>query len=456
MRREVGRCSVVHNRHRLSTFPLGAPMRQKFRAMTSPQATNPNEWSDPYLVSEPSEDAFVDSLAVNTRGDVLVGFSQGTALITRLRSANGRWQAPGLLPTFGHRHSELRIVLAHDGSADAVWNTWLPGPRDQRTHLAYAPAGGAWSVLDRRPGSTAWIDDACFAITERGERAFSWCEVTNRRRRYFSAQSNGDGQWTPSQLLTEDGVPTSLVICFDRSENLWALWQNSSPSALQEAIMAAFMPRGSSWRNQFELSSGRGKRSWLAVASPLCEDGIAAAWNRETGYRAHVVDYAEGRAGVWTPVRQLSPPGQTAAIASVAFDRSGSGVATWHLFDEMGQPHARIAMRDAEGIWSEPTPVASAGSTSDASTRVASTGEAFTAWINDTDGRPQLIACIQSADGSWSPPALLSRQLPDRATGVMHYCTAIGEGGLAAAAWTRRLATERYVVELCTAQIRTP
>ncbi len=168
---------------------------------------------------------------------------------------------------------------------------------------------------------------------------------------------------------------------------------------------------------------------WLAPTSFVEETGSVgqpritvdgqgdaiAVWHNEDGKLEGDVSSYEVRTafrpagGAWQAPERLSPYGQSAEDANVAFDEHGDAFAVWEAYGSTvpeGDAHFSIqaAFRPAGGAWQAPvdlSPVEAPGSVHP-SLAVDAQGDAIAVWNRGGDGPVQ--EAFRPAGGSWQAP----------------------------------------------------
>ncbi|RME83017.1 MAG: hypothetical protein D6775_09285, partial [Caldilineae bacterium] len=192
-------------------------------------ATRPagGDWSAGVPISATVQAQGVASLAVNKRGEVIVGWTLGEAgkyqVIASVRSASGIWSAPEQVTPTAVRIRDISVAIDDWGRIYLAWGIIRWG--DSHPYQGFfttRPAAGPWGAIE-----PVCVDcSPKIAVDNTGNVHAVWSWGGGSSKGVWSAYRPAGGPWsTPAPLDNAPNVD-QVAISVDQGGNAVALWYN--------------------------------------------------------------------------------------------------------------------------------------------------------------------------------------------------------------------------------------
>jgi hypothetical protein len=335
-------------------------------------------WRAPVEVSTVAPGARNPAVAVNSAGEAIVVWQQGTVsgagIMAAHGDASGNWGAPETV-SIGFDLSRPTVGIDSTGDAVAAWREELPnteygtgvrvlesgtwgnlqtyGPSSASYEgqlLAVDPAGdavlvmyyegaieavsrsagGSWGAVETlKSGVTAHVHDPQLTISANGEAIAIWANGTHSNSSIEAARMDVAGIWGNNKVLPGVGVNLHLPsIAMDATGKATAIWENDEyiggwafETATQDAGGAwtaapAFLVPVESYEPQIKLMpSGAATVIW---------------WPWRSGAHHYAVTAAERAAdGTWGPELELGEAGEEISHPVFTTDAGGGVTVAW-------------------------------------------------------------------------------------------------------------------------------
>jgi len=162
-------------------------------------------------------------------------------------------------------------------------------------------------------------------------------------------------------------------------------------------------------------------------------DGIAV-WQRLVDGGPVVEAAAHPAGGAWTAPAMLGAPGERGRAPAVAVDGAGNALAVYERFDGANWRIAAAERPAASGVWSAPVPISPAGQDArDAHVAFDGSGGALVAWEQSSGLSWVVEAATRPVGADWTAPV----QIADAGADVRNLQIAMAGDGRAVIVWER-------------------
>lgn len=238
-------------------------------------------------------------------------------------AASPTWQAPVTLTSIA------RVPSIHVDSAGTVTAFTRTGTFPNWQHMAWEhPPGGPWPSTPT-PLGPAGAGEAVLDINPAGAAVVVWINGSLLEASYRPA----GGAWGPTQTVADNGGPYSdIKIALDDSGNVAVAWyRNTSPSTtLVEVALRSVA--SSTWLPVDTMPPGPRVNNLHPDVAFESTGDLVLVWGSLTdvpSYRRLLASTRSLGSGWSTPV-ELSPSETSAQDISLASNKVGTVVATWH------------------------------------------------------------------------------------------------------------------------------
>jgi PKD domain len=346
-------------------------------------------------------------------------------------SAAPAWLAPQDLSAAGQSAYEPQVAVDPEGDSTAVWER--SDGSNEIVQASTRRAGGTWSAPVDLSEEGLDSYEPQVAVDAAGDVTVVWNAGPDSSHRVVQASTRRPGgAWSaPVDLSEEVGNADWPRIAVDPDGDATAVWESFEGG--NSVVQASTRPAGGTWSAPVSLSAGGQEAREPEVA--MDPEGAATAVWRYEYESAHFViqGSTSSPGGAWSVPADLSEEAGSASEPSVAVDSSGGATAVWRRPTGIYNV-VESSTRPAGGSWSSPVELSEAGqNASYADIAVAPGGNATAVWCR-FDGIDSIAqSSSRPVDGSWSEPVDLSE------AGQSAYETeiAVGPGGSAIAAWSR-------------------
>ena len=221
-------------------------------------------WQPTVTLSDPGSDSFTPRAAINTRGDVVVAWEHGSALIDRVQAVTlargGTWTPPhDLSPPYT---GGAVVALDPGGSAFVAWIDYAHGPSFVQGTVR--PAGGAWQPPVRISTTGETASAPAIAVDAHARAIVLWEDANHGHDIVRSASRPQDGPWGPPTDLSSPAVTESDMeipnvpyvppdLAMDPRGDAVAIWDRSN--GRDDVIQSALRPAGGRWEAPARLSA---------------------------------------------------------------------------------------------------------------------------------------------------------------------------------------------------------
>lgn len=267
-----------------------------------------------------------------------------------------------------------------------------------------APAAGAWTAPFDLSASSAVVPRV--AVGANGSTLFAWQRSDGTNQRIQARARSAAGALGVVQDVSpagQESITPNLAV--DDSGDAALAWAHYTGLYQVQA-----RPRSS--------AGVLGAVQNISVASPVVPsiqvavdaDGDAVfAWLGYDGTKSRVQARARSAAGVLSPIQTLSPAGQNASNPQLAIDDSGDSVFAWERFDGTANFRIEARARSAAGVLSPVRKVSPPGQNGfDPKVAVDSNGDSVLAWRGFDGVNSRVQARARSAAGTLSATAFIS------------------------------------------------
>ena len=388
-------------------------------AATANQAAQ-KRWHEPVVISAMSGDAREPSLAVNARGDALLGWAQTDRLGVNVASASyavgAGWRAPVQMPENAGEAREVHVSLDDEGHGLLVWDA-------QRNPASVAGMSATWSAADgySTPQELLHFDPS--VATTYGPRFASYADRAIALWGYAAGRGvaiqafryeRGSGWGAPSELQW-DPAPTRPVGIVEADVALGG----------QGLAYTAYVAAGAPWANRStpEQPVGAAMRldsadSGSAATPRLAADGggrALAVWTRhDTGRQLTLASHYVSPTGWTTPVTLQSTPVATdsSTFAEVSQSRavfSADGRACAALIRPQPQHLDVWTACYRDGRWERPSPIDLRTQGTSRSLQVAADGRGnwVAVWSRASGSEEHIYANRYVSGRGWTGPTRL-------------------------------------------------
>lgn len=288
------------------------------------------DWQAPATLSDPAEEGFNPSLAVDAQGDavaVWLRFNAATGertIQSTAMPAAGSWEAPVSLTTPGEFVISPRIAVDAHGEAVAVWELHA---EEWMVQVATRPPDGVWTEPVTIAHTGSQLPSARVFSDAAGAALATWIGTNGADEVVQSAAKPAGGDWGTPEVISPDGQNEAGVsVGFDAHADAVAVWQANIDGT--ERVEGASRPSGGPWQAPV-LLSGEPEAYAPSLSVDAQGDAIAAWQHYINGCESIYQAAAKPSGGSWEPAANVSEPGSTADGAQVSLDADGRVVAAW-------------------------------------------------------------------------------------------------------------------------------
>lgn len=311
--------------------------------------------------------------------------------------ATMQWSAPPLvISNAGINASSPQVAMDPNGNAIAIWI------EEGYVKSSYLPFGGNWSSpLSTLSGFGA--SQAQVVMDGSGNATAIWVENGS-----IQASTKLLGQsWSSNPSTLASSGSSSPQIAADANGDIVAVWISNG------FVESSTKLSGGNWSLiPTVLSITGGKAPQVAIGG----GNVIAVWDAPTILSGLTINevYAASTSigGTWETPQAISSSSNNAAIAQIAVDSSGNGVAVWFSYNVSGSMYSNVIVQTSSlplnGAWTTPQSISPAGMTNPAdliaSVGFDSDGNALAIWIQSYDGNTFDIETVTKwVGGSWQP-----------------------------------------------------
>ena len=363
------------------------------------------------------------------------------------------WSTPARIATSAASPS---LAMGADGSAVVVWERRDSGYRAKLLQTSRW-RGGLWTsaetVHDHGEANDYYIGfHPVIAMTAGGRALAAWTfaspTLPTAWRDWWAVTDAGP--WSRADHFPSRGGQTIEIQLRAEGDDVLAVWRERVGQGRDEAIWSSRWRKDAGWEPSQRLSDSRGYTDGLAVATDGAGRAIAL-WH-------HVVDMEA--VGVWANVREAdgrwgepTPLADTGFAQDVAFGPGGDAIVLWD--EPVSQPAPPWTFRlqarrwSRRAGWASPSVIDSGSNHSFARMAIDGQGNALVAWATGTvDGflRETLystrVAGFDALSGTWGPP----RTISEKATRHFRVAVVADSRGDAVVAWWRQEASHSITV----------
>jgi PKD domain len=335
-------------------------------------------------------------LAMNSRGDAVIGWHVGGASWARTTSRTAGSQAWSAPVTLADAASTPDVALNDAGDAVALFS------KDSAHAQASFRRGlsGSWeepiTIAPLGAGGTVALDPFGNAIAVMSHSSGHGYVVTS------VARSASLGLWQqPEVTLSEpDGNALGGTLAVDRAGNAIAIWERAESNGGNPRVTASFRPASTgTWAPAVDIAGPFRFLGGIDLA-------FDAAGNATAVWEADGVLYLANRpfGGTWGPPEQKPTPGFWRS-PSLAVTQSGEAVVVWI---EQG---VKAASRKANGRWGAPVVLSSRLRNANAANiAIDPAGNAVAVWTERLFPSSTLVTALRpGTSGMWEPPGEIAR-----------------------------------------------
>jgi PKD domain len=280
------------------------------------------------------------NVAVDARGDGVIGWRSKKVLETSSRTAGGSFQTQETLSEEAETMGapELGIDSAGDETAD-----WEQNSGVIVIDAARRAAGGKWGPPEEISPPNG-VNVPSVAVDSRGDAVAIWEHTfeeggTGTMEEHIEAATRpaGAAKWGPPAVLTRTetgkGEAGNQQVAIDAQGDAVVIWERMVKA--QETVEASEDRASSStFSPPVAVSRGAGVREGGPQVAVSEQGGALVLWERFDGKN----DLIEASSGVatstaWQPPVPISALGQNAREPAVALDAQGNAAAVWARFD---------------------------------------------------------------------------------------------------------------------------
>jgi hypothetical protein len=391
-------------------------------------------WGQPVPVGQGSSAA----VATDALGDAVVGYTDGSTVQVRTRSASGALGPPVTIGQAGPQE-ELRflhIAMDADGNAVAAWID-VPSQPPFRAVAAIRPAGGAFGPARVVADDVHGRDNFNLAIARGGWAALTWDHGFSPDFTEASIRAPGGDFGAPERVSPDERTIDAPRIAVDAQGGAVATWDNFGSGG----EMAA-RPPGGPWGAVEQVGSGSTSPEWPGVAIDGQGNALTAYSAGGSSIRAR---YRPAGGAFGSPEQVSQPPDRQATSVGgflpspIGFDSSGTATVLWN---DSSSRQLFASTRPAGGSFGSPSPV-SRDASDGAQLAVSADGSAFALWTasSTATGPSPLTGAVRAASGDFGAPRPMAGAANDFAVAA----DATGDGF---AAWTESSPSCGQVVAL--------
>jgi hypothetical protein len=401
-------------------------------------------WLPVTNLSAPGKDAFNPAVAMDGAGGTVAIWERQNAtahdLQVSTRAPGGNFSAPlELAPTA----NEPEVATTPSGEAVAVWRHFDAGSGNYVIQTSTRFPGGSFSVPTEISISkaSALPQSLRVAVNAAGEVAVAWVQkdpdsALDPDQFFVEASVRPAGGSfsvpavvSPSPLTPGDGA-TGPGVALDGAGDVFVVWEYFDGT--DHLVQAAVGSPGGGFAPPLSLSPGGTDAFSPQVAADAGGDATAV-WTQSDGADFIVQASTRPAGGSFSAPGGLSEAGVDALAPEIAMTPSGAATVAWTL-SSGSETLLQAVARAAGGSFSPLEDVSTPGESAlfpDLAMNAG--GDAAIAWSGSVGGEDVVRASIRPDGGSFSPPLAISAT----GSGFFHPALALDEAGDATAVWTR-------------------
>jgi hypothetical protein len=313
-------------------------------------ATRPvgESWSAPVDVSALQGEEPRPSLAVNSAGEAVIGWSQSDGSHVLIEVARGdvanAWTTPEPISSSATNSYEPSVGIDAAGEAFAAWRQFLGS--NYGAAVSFEEAGG-WSAPEVLSNPSDSNESPTLAVSPGGDALVGW----ERSEAVEVSRRPAGGSWGPAAPLRSGGLGISrLELAINSSGEAVAIWENAAAAGFSHWVVeAARMAPNGSWGSAEALTSSADFSRDPSIT--LSDSGVAqAAWQFSAGGPGPTLIRTEerGGAGTWSTPTDFATPDE-AFEPQIAIDALGNTTMAWWGYDGTTHQYFAVAARRLAG-----------------------------------------------------------------------------------------------------------
>jgi hypothetical protein len=381
------------------------------KPQVSARAAGSRVWSAPVSLTE---GASGPNVALDAHGNAVAAYWKSYAQTSFRVGTAGDWQSP---VTISGPNLWGNPTVAFDATGNLVtaWERW--DGNKPVIEAAVRRASGAWQqpAVELSGTGGGWRGPS-LAVDRNGTAVVAWVDQrssdnSDAVRAAFTSASTG--VWEASADISDRSASQSLDFWFpkvvlDEAGNATAVWALTNVASGITTIQSAFRPAGGSWRHAVTI--GRADRNPHIELASGPNGRATVVWINE--YLGNgTVQAATRPAGsqFWNAAVDLSPLSHEAVDVALAADAAGNAVSVWMEHVPGSGSMLRAALRPAASEeWTPSMDVTPASGVSPLHLAMDSAGNALAVWNAYPDG-------VRVAELRGTGPLLTSLRVPRRA-----------------------------------------
>lgn len=422
----TGAASCVRRRARVLRLTVAVLVAGVLLMPTSGPAAPPT-WQAPTTLSSLARSP---SIHVDSAGNVTAFMRSGAFPnwqdMAWEHAPGGQWPStPTPLAPAGVGDAVLAVNSA--GAAVVVWTN------DPLLQASYRPAGGVWSPTEMVANTGGPYGALRVGMDDGGNVAVAWYRNTSVSTALVEvALRSVSSGWLPLDTMPPGprGIETSPDVAFESTGDVVLVWGSLTAIPSYTRLLASTRSITSTWSVPVELSPPATSAQDISLAGNR-SGTVVATWHDVTSVRAAV---RTGRA--WGPADVLASPAGTGSLADIgraAVDSSGNATAVWSRHDGAAW-RVETASRPAGQPWQLPATTLSPDVNGSAQPVLSGddAGAAAATWRQSDGTNVRIAAAIRPAGGSWpASPTFISTMGAEAESAS----AVIDSTGLAAAVW---------------------
>ena len=304
-------------------------------------------WSTPVEISTVAPGPRNPAVAVNSTGDAIVVWQQGTPSGAGIKAArgdaSGNWGVPETVST-GFDLGYPTVGIGSTGNAVAAWREELPNT-EYGTGVKVLE-GGTWGSLETFGPNSASYEDRRLAVDPAGDAVL----VNYYEGAIEAVSRSAGGSWGAVETLKSGGGTRiqSPQLAISANGEATAVWANGSFG--DAAIEAARMDVAGIWGNTEELhAAGNLHQPSIAIDDAGKATAVWANYEFAGGWAFESATQASG--GSWTAAPAFTVPGESYE-PQIKLMPSGAATVLWWPWRESAHHYAvAAAERAADGTW---------------------------------------------------------------------------------------------------------
>ena len=315
-------------------------------------------------------------------------------------------------------------------SAGAAVVVWTNG---SRLEASYRPAGGVWGPTETAANTGGPYSALRISMDDGGNVAVAWYRNTSVSTALVEVvlRSASSG-WLPVDTMSPGprGVESSPDVAFESAGDVVLVWGSLTAVPSYNRLLTSTRSMTSAWSVPVELSPPATSAQDISLAGNR-SGTVVATWHDVTSVRAAI-----RAGGAWGPADVLASPAGTGSLADIGratVDSSGNATALWSRYDGSAW-RVETASRPAGQPWQLPATTLSEDVNGSAQPVLSgnAAGASAATWRQSDGSNVRIAAAIRPAGGSWPPsPVLISTAGTESESASV----VIDSTGLAASVW---------------------